>query len=224
MKIATVADIANLADGSVVGEMTVIIKAVFPPKTGTNKKTGNPWTATSAILQDRSGEVRATFWDMDVQDLKSQRVTLRSQAGKRGLDGIKVKFSDYSNANELSITDKCAIIDDATGAIAASAPAQSASPKASPSFSKPALTPEAAKKVIFNNAKLYVQCVKAVTWISTQVEQMSEAHFQAAVASMFISAEKAGLASAFAEPEKVEVKEEAPKPVIAEEDDDDIKW
>lgn len=226
MKVAKIADIQNLADGSVIGEMSVVVKAVFPPRTGTNKKTGTEWKATNTVLQDATGEIRATFWDMDVADLKNQRITIKSSAGKKGLAGLAVKFSDYANANELSISDKASITTDADGKVAeirsVKAPSGGSFVSASPSRGVDKTT---ARKIIFNNAKLYVECVKSVGWISSQVEQMSEAHFQAAVASMFISAERAGLASAFAEEEAVKEEPKAPEPKTeADDDDDDIKW
>jgi len=121
MKVAQISDLANLADGSVIGEMRVTIKATFPPKTGEGKF--GPWRVQNAILQDSTGECRASFWVPDeMGDLKGQMVTLKSQAGKKGLQGISVKHSTHSGENELKITDQCAIIDDAGAAVAAAGP------------------------------------------------------------------------------------------------------
>lgn len=204
MKVAQIKDLPNLADGTVIGQMTLTIKAAFPPKTGEGKF--GPWRVQSCILQDGTGEVRGSFWIQDdMKTLTGQTITIKSQAGKKGLDGLSVVNSKHSGENELKITDKAAIIDQCSDFVnkekfpsggSAPAPIQTVS------------SVDDAKKVIFANAKLYVECCKAVSWISGQVEQMSEAHFQAAVASMFISAEKAGLAKVFNEPKK----EKAPEP------------
>ena len=221
MKVAQIKDLPNLADGTVIGQMTVTVKAVFPPKTGEGKF--GPWRVQSCILQDGTGEVRASFWTNDeMKALTGQTVTIKSQAGKKGLEGLSVTLSKHSGANELKVTEKAAILDQASEFVvkdkfpsggSAPAPIQTVS------------SVDDAKRVIYANAKLYVECCKAVTWISSQITEMSEAHFQAAVASMFISAEKAGLAKIFNEQKK----EKAPEPEKSEfreasEDDDDINF
>ena len=63
MKVAKIADLANLADGSIIGEMSVQVKAAFPAKTGEGKS--GPWRVQPAILKDSTGEVRASFWVKD---------------------------------------------------------------------------------------------------------------------------------------------------------------
>ena len=121
MKLATIADLANLADGSVIGEIRVTIKTVYPPRTGQGKF--GEWRVQNAVVQDATGECKASFWLPDeMGDLKGQMVTIKSQAGKKGLQGISVKHSTHSGENELKITDQCAIIDDAGAAVAAARP------------------------------------------------------------------------------------------------------
>lgn len=216
MKVAQIKDLPNLADGTVIGQMTVNVKAVFPPKTGEGKY--GPWRVQSCILQDGTGEVRASFWiPDDMKPLTGQTITLKSQPGKKGLSGLSVAYSKHSDANELKVTEQAAILDQASEFVvkdkfpsggSAPAPIQTVS------------SVEDAKRVIFANAKLYVECCKAAAWISSQVEQMSEAHLQAATSSLFISAERAGLAKLFNEPKKEKAPE--PKPAEIELADDDI--
>jgi len=223
MKVAQIKDLPNLADGTVIGQMTLTVKKVFPPKTGEGKY--GPWRVQSVILQDSTGEVRGSFWvNDDMTPLTSQSITIKSQAGKKGLEGLSVALSKHSGENELKITDKAAILDQASEFVVKDKfPSGNVAPAAIITVS----SVEDAKRVIFANAKLYVECCKAASWISSQVEQMSEAHFQAAVSSMFISAEKAGLAKVFNEPKKEKAPE--PKPEVKEssdpsESDDDFNF
>lgn len=209
-----------MADGTIIGQMTLTVKRVFPPKTGEGKY--GPWRVQSVILQDSTGEVRGSFWvNDDMTPLTSQSITIKSQAGKKGLEGVSVALSKYSGENELKITDKAAILDQASEFVVKDKfPSGNVAPAAIITVS----SVEDAKRVIFANAKLYVECCKAASWISSQVEQMSEAHLQAATSSLFISAERAGLAKIFNEPKKEKAPEPKPEPVIATEDDDDINF
>ena len=186
MKVAQIKDIENLADGSIIGEMRVQIKAAFAAKTGQGKY--GPWRVQPAILKDATGEIRASFWTSDdIQELTGQTVTIKSQAGAKGLQGLSVKHSDHSGKNELSVTDKAAIIDDAEGAV------REYIKEKVPSIVKTAENPKAA---IFQRAQLYVECIKAANWVAKQ-EEITGEHFQAVVASLFISADKAGLHASF---------------------------
>lgn len=216
MKVAQIKDLPNLADGTVIGQMTVNVKAVFPPKTGEGKY--GPWRVQSCILQDGSGEVRASFWiPDDMKPLMGQTITLKSQPGKKGLSGLSVAYSKHSDANELKVTEQAAILDQASEFVVKEKfPTGGSAPVSIQTVS----SVEDAKRVIFSNAKLYVECCKAAAWISGQVEQMSEAHLQAATSSLFISAERAGLAKLFNEPKKEKAPE--PKPLDIELADDDI--
>lgn len=223
MKVAKIADVQNLADGSVIGEMVVTVKKVFPARTGTNKF-GKQWTSNGVILEDATGEIRATFWDVPVADLEGQQITIKSSAGKKGLAGISVKYSDYSKANELSINSSAAIFDQPGQKLTqiARAESQALVQRAAPvgSFK----TKAEARVQIFNTAKLYLECIKAAEWVKEQHEITLE-QFQACTSSLFISADKAGLAACFHE-EKPAAKAE-PEPMAApadEEDDDELKW
>ena len=215
MKVAQISDLANLADGSVIGEMRVTIKATFPPKTGEGKF--GPWRVQNAVLQDSTGEVRASFWVPDeMGDLKGQMVTIKSQAGKKGLQGISVKHSTHSGENELKITDQAAIIDDAGGAVAA---AQAGPRKPVQASSPVSLTVADAKRALFQAAQLMAEAIKAAEWVGKEVKTLSPEHLQAIATSLFISADRAGYAKAFPSAQVKQAKEEAP-----ELEEDDLKW
>jgi len=215
MKVATIADLANLADGSVIGEMRVTIKATFPPKTGEGKF--GPWRVQNAILQDATGECRASFWMPDeIGDLKGQMVTIKSQAGKKGLQGISVKTSSHSGENELKITDQCAIIDDAGAAVAAA----TAGPRKPVLASSPiSLTVADAKRALFQAAQLMAEAIKAAEWVGGQANVTPD-QLQAIATSLFISADRAGFAKAFPSAQTKPVKKDEP----VELEEDDLKW
>ena len=214
MKVAQISDLANLADGSVIGEMRVTIKATFPPKTGEGKF--GPWRVQNCVLQDATGECRASFWIADeMGDLKGQMVTLKSQAGKKGLQGISVKHSTHSGENELKITDQCAIIDDAGAAVAQAGPrkpVQASSPVS--------LTVADAKRALFQAAQLMAEAIKAAEWVGSQA-QVTPEQLQAIATSLFISADRAGFAKAFP---SAQTKPAAKKDEPVELEEDDLKW
>lgn len=212
MKVAKIADLANLADGSIIGEMSVQVKAAFPAKTGEGKY--GPWRVQPAILKDSTGEVRASFWVKDeLKDLVGQTITIKSQGGSKGLQGLGVKFSSHSNTNELNITDKAAIID---GVRAAEKQyEQAVKTNASLASGQGAGTPADAKRLVFQRAQLYVQCAAAAKWAAQEAGITSAEEIQAIRASIFISADKANLFNCFpttaAKPEpKAEVPDEIP--------------
>lgn len=213
MKVATIADLANLADGSVIGEMRVTIKTAYPPRTGQGKF--GEWRVQNCVIQDSTGEAKASFWIPDeMGDLKGQMVTLRSQAGKKGLEGLSVKTSTHSGENELKVTDKAAIIDDASGASPAAGPrkpVQASSPIS--------LTVADAKRALFQAAQLMAEAIKAAEWVGSQAKVTPE-QLQAIATSLFISADRAGYAKAFPSAQTKVAKEE---PAV-ELEEDDLKW
>jgi hypothetical protein len=211
MKVAQISDLEKLADGSVIGEIRVTIKAVFPPKTGEGKF--GPWRVQNCIIQDSTGECRASFWIPDeMGDLKGQMVTLKSQAGKKGLEGLTISTSKYGN--ELKVTDKAAIIDDASGASPVAGPrkpVQASSPVS--------ITVADAKRALFQAAQLMAEAIKAAEWVGKEAKALSPEHLQAIATSLFISADRAGYARAFPSAQVKQAKEEAP-----ELEEDDLKW
>jgi hypothetical protein len=214
MKVATIADLANLADGSVIGEMRVTIKTVYPPRTGQGKF--GEWRVQNCVIQDSTGEAKASFWIPDeMNDLKGQMVTLKSQPGKKGLDGLSVKTSTHSGENELKVTDKAAIIDDASGA------SPVASPRKPVQASSPvSLTVADAKRALFQAAQLMAEAIKAAEWVGSQA-QVTPEQLQAIATSLFISADRAGFAKAFP---SAQTKPAAKKEEVPELEEDDLKW
>jgi hypothetical protein len=215
MKVATIKDLENLADGTTIGEMRVNVKKVFPPRTGKGKF--GDWKVQNAIVEDSTGEVRAAFWIPDgIDDLQGQTITIRSRASKKGLAGLTVQFSDHSKANELKITENAAIIDDA-GAAVESFSAPVAKPAGRPAPVQ-AGNPADARKYLFQVAQLMVEAIKASHWVGEQVKLTPE-QLQAVASSIFISGDRAGLAKVFPASTKVETTKEEPE---QEEESDDI--
>lgn len=191
MKVAKISDLENLADGTVIGQMTVQVKAAFDAKTGKGKY--GDWRVQPCILKDGTGEVRASFWTTsEMKELTGQTITIKAQAGKNGLAGLKVKNSSHSGKNELDVSDKAAILDGAVNAVSDYVDANKVNTQLA--HSKGSITD--AKRIIFQKAQLYVECVKAADWIKKQHE-LTVDHFQAVVASLFISADKQNLANCF---------------------------
>lgn len=214
MKVATIADLANLADGSVIGEMRVTIKTVYPPRTGQGKF--GEWRVQNCVIQDSTGEAKASFWiPNEMNDLKGQMVTLKSQPGKKGLDGLSVKTSTHSGENELKVTDKAAIIDDASGA----SPVAAAPRKPVQASSPVSLTVADAKRALFQAAQLMAEAIKAAEWVGGQAN-VTPKQLQAIAMSLFISADLAGFAKAFPSAQTKPVKKDEP----VELEEDDLKW
>jgi hypothetical protein len=211
MKVAKIADLTNLADGSVIGEMSVQVKAAFPPKTGEGKY--GPWRVQPCILKDSTGETRASFWVKDeLKDLVGQTITIKSQGGAKGLQGLSVKFNSHSNANELNVTDKAAIIDSAAGAFRQAETANKVNTALA--SGQGGGTPADAKRLIFQRAQLYVECARAAKWAAGEAGITEAEGIQALRSSIFISADKANLWSCFpataAKPAADEVPDEIP--------------
>jgi hypothetical protein len=211
MKVAKIADLTNLADGSIIGEMSVQVKAAFPPKTGEGKY--GPWRVQACILKDSTGEVRGSFWTKDeMKDLVGQTITIKSQGGSKGLQGLSVKFNSHSDSNELNVTDKAAIIDSAAGAFRQAETANKVNTALA--SGQGGGTPADAKRLIFQRAQLYVQCAAAAKWAAEQASITTTEEIQAIRASIFISADKANLWNCFpataAKPAPTEVPDEIP--------------
>ena len=219
MKVAKIADLANLADGSIIGEMSVQVKAAFPPKVGEGKY--GPWRVQACILKDSTGEVRASFWTKDeMKDLVGQTITIKSQGGSKGLQGLSVKFNSHSDSNELNVTDKAAIIDSAAGAFRQSDTANKVNTALA--SGQGGGTPADAKRLIFQRAQLYVQCAAAAKWTAQEAGITSTEEIQAIRASLFISADKANLWNCFPAPTpKAEPKAEVPDEIPMGGDDVD---
>lgn len=225
MKVAKIADLTNLADGSIIGEMTVQVKAAFPAKTGEGKY--GPWRVQPCILKDSTGEVRASFWVKDdMKDLTGQTITIKSQGGAKGLQGLSVKFNSHSDTNELSVTEKAAIIDSAAGAFRQAETANKVN--AALASGQGGGTPADAKRLVFQRAQLYVQCAAAAKWAAEQAGITTTEEIQAIRASIFISTDKANLWNCFpatqAKPTPVEVEDEIPMGKVVDELEAEAGW
>jgi surface antigen len=191
MKVAKIADLQDLADGTVVGEMVFQIKSAFAPKAGQGKY--GPWRVVPAIVKDQTGEIRCSFWTQkDIQSMTGQTITVKSHPAKHGMAGIKAKFSQHSGKNELDIREPAEIIDGTRNALEQYTDAV----KVNTQLAQAKGSVQDAKRLLFQKAQLYVECVKAADWIKKQ-HDLTVDHFQAVVASLFISADKQNLANCF---------------------------
>lgn len=194
MKVAKIADLTNLADGSVIGEMSFQIVRAFPPKTGEGKF--GPWRVQNCVIKDNTGEGKASFWlPCDMAQYIGQTITVKSQGGAKGLQGVAVSFNKTQNTNELKVTDKAALLDSVAGAerqydAAVKVNAQIASGTGGG-------TPQDAKRLIFQRAQLYVECAKAAKWAAQEAGITDSEGLQALRSSLFISADKANLWNVF---------------------------
>lgn len=210
MKLAQIKDLEALADGTTIGEMRVTVKKAWPPKTGEGKH--GTWRVQNCTLVDATGETRGSFWIQDdMSSLEGQAITIRSKPGKKGLAGLSVQFSKHSNSNELRVTEQAAIVDDASGKVAES----STRPAASRAVVAGSVSD--ARKFLFQEAQLMVEAVKAANWVGEQVKLTPE-QLQAVASSLFISADRAGLARVF--PLSVKEEEVVETPDLEEADDD----
>jgi len=198
-----IADIQSLDTNTVIPEMSFNVKAVYPPK--------SPKAPYNLVVTDSTGEVRLGIWsDVDLSDLRNQHITVRSTATRKGLDGLRVSYSDWAKKKELSCNKNGKIFTDAE--LAAAGPLSNQQPHApvtskspiggsnggvgvAPYNATPAVGP---KEFIHQNAQLMVECVKAAKWVDSQIEDgVSADHLQAIASSLFIAAERAGLARTF---------------------------
>lgn len=194
MKVAKISDIQNLADGSVIGEMSFQIAKAFPPKVGEGKF--GQWRVQNCIIKDSTGEARASFWlNEDMNEFVGQTITVKSQGGAKGLQGITVSFSKHAGVNELKITDKAALLDSAAGAFRQAETATKVN--AALASGQGGGTVADAKRLIFQRAQLYVECAKAAKWVADQAGITDAEGLQAVRASLFISADKANLWNVF---------------------------
>ena len=209
MKVAKAIEIANAQVGQIIGEITGKIKKVFPPKTGQ----GNfgPWSVQNVIIQDDTSEVRAGVWNIPMSDLEGSTVTFKSTAGKNGLNGIAV--IDNKGKKELKITEKAMVLEGG----------QQSTSSQPTAFQSTAIKSQglSAKDRIFQNAQLMVECIKAAEWVKSEAPELLESkdHFQAVCSSLFIAAERAGLASMYQVKQSKEKETEETKV-----DDDDLGW
>lgn len=216
-------DLEALAPNTAIAEMTLGVKAVYPPKT--------PKAPYNLVVFDQTGETRLAVWsDVDLSDYRGQRITALSTATKKGLDGLNVVYSEYSKRNELKLGKAGQIFNDAELEAAGNkrtpqAAVTSKSPIPGPSGGSGVApynaTSVAPKAFIFQNAQLMVEAINAAQWVAKQVEAITPDHLQAIASSLYISAERAGMARQFPTSDKKEV---APAAPVKKDDEDDLGW
>ena len=210
MKIAKIADIANLSPGTKIGQMTVTLKKVYPAKTGEGQY--GPWSVRGAVISDETGEIRASFWDCDVSDLEGRVVTLKSRAGAKGLAGLEVK-ANKQGENEISFSNKGSLIEGAaSGDSQPSLPLVKTSAATVKAVQK--LTVEEVGKRLDQHAELYEQCVLRAQSVMDRIGVTDAEQIRCCASSLYITGERNGYSSAF----------EVATPTKAELEDDDIKW
>ena len=217
-------DLERLGNNTAIAEMVLGVKTVYTPK--------SPKAPYNLIVFDTTGETRLAVWsDVDLSDYRGQRITVRSTATRKGLDGLYVTYSEHNKRYELKLGKTGQIFNDAeleagAGSKAPQAAVTSKSPiqgpgggsGVAPYNAAPAVAPKA---FIFQNAQLMVEAINAAQWVAKQVEAISPEHLQAIASSLYISAERAGMAKQFPTSEKKnEVKPAAP----TKKDDDDLGW
>jgi hypothetical protein len=141
------------------------------------------------------------------------------------LQGLSVKYSKHSDSNELNVSEKAAIIDSAAGAFRQAETANKIN--TSLASGQGGGTVADAKRLIFQRAQLYVECVKAVSWIAKTIEA-GDMDFQAMVSTLFISADKANLWNCFpattAKPVAAEVPDEIPMSKVVDDLEAEAGW
>lgn len=224
MRLVELSDVAGLSDGEIVPAVKAVVKAVFPPRTGQGKH--GEWRVQNAILTQNGTEVRASFWGIDVSDLKGKEVCLQSQAGRRGLEGIKVKLNDQKGENELSITDKVRF----DGPNAGTAPSSSKAPAAASPQPIVATDVDGVRKRAMQLANLYLLAHRAAKWVK---DENPEVDLPAATATLFIALNKGNLENAMptcpldqAPKAAASSPKKEKEPLFAEEEltEDDVKW
>lgn len=190
MKTAKISQLAELADGQLIGEMTFKIKKAFPAKTGEGQY--GPWSVQNAIVVDETGEIRASFWadgSEPLRGLEGHNVQVKSVAGKRGLSGLSAKANKKDGSIELEVKASASIrsltVDPATTIPVTHTPAVVV-PK----------NPQVAVDRIKQSAALYEACLGQARLLK-ETYDLSDEHFQAVCASLYISADRAGLAACF---------------------------
>lgn len=221
MRIVSLADIPSLSEGEVVPGIKCVVKAVFPPRSGESKH--GQWTVQNCILKEGLHEVRAAFWGINMDGLKGKEITIVSSAGKKGLDGIKIK--NNKGENELSINERCVINDGPNQVV--NAPAKSSTSSAA--------TPAAAVDVdgvrvrAMQLANLYLIAHRAAMWVKLENEGID---LPAATATLFIALEKEKMQNVMPKvplDKAIAEKSKEPKvdkePLFPEEElEDDVKW
>lgn len=103
MSNTTIKEAASLDGGEFIPQMQFVIKQAYEPKSGTNDN--GDWKLQSAMVQDDTGSIRATFFDFDqdIRNLKGNEVIVKSgKDGKGHPSGIETY--DYEDKKKNTIT------------------------------------------------------------------------------------------------------------------------
>jgi hypothetical protein len=190
MKTAKISQLADLADGQLIGEMTFKIKKAFPHKTGEGQY--GPWSVQNAIVVDDTGEIRASFWadgSEPLKGLEGHNVQVKSVAGKRGLTGISAKANKKDGTIELDVKAAAAI---RSLSLDSGAPI----PVTQTPHTVIAKNPQVAIDRIKQSAALYEVCMAHAKKLK-DAYSLPDEHYQAICASLYISSDRAGLFACF---------------------------
>ena len=215
MKTAKISQLAELADCQLIGEMTFKIKKVYPAKTGEGQY--GPWSVQGAIVTDETGEIRASFWGDGGEPLKGlegHNVQVKSISGKRGLTGLSAKANKKDGSIELDVKAAASIrsltVD--TGATI---------PVTQTPHTVLAKNPKVALERIKQSAALYEACLLQASNLKNNYD-LSDEHFQAICASLYISSDRAGLYACF--PVEAPAPVAAPAPAPKDELEEEVGW
>lgn len=103
MSNTTIKEVASLDGGEFIPQMQFVIKQAYEPKTGSNDN--GDWKLQSAMVQDDTGSIRATFFDFDqdIRNLKGNKVIVKSgKDGKGHPSGIETY--DYEDKKKNTVT------------------------------------------------------------------------------------------------------------------------
>jgi len=218
-KVYSVAEIKELDDDTIVHSFKGKITKLYPPKKGESDR--GPWSFQNVFLKDPDGdEIKATLKDRDELPKAftgKDVIILSSKSEKHGWVGVKAKDDEYNGKTTrvLWIT-KAASITKGGSVEADESDGEEAEPEERPKHHENEkedgdLGPEvasdnpldAAKDYLMRRGNLMMLCWKAGLFVAQKCDGMSNAKFgvrnedfQALVTTLFISADRAGIADA----------------------------
>jgi hypothetical protein len=127
MSIPTIKSLGNLDADVLIPQLQLRVKKAFMPnrsKAGASRK----WKMQAAILQDSTGEIRATFWnrEMDFRDLEGREITIKS-AEERGITTLDYEDKKTGEVSRQLNVEKESEVDEVVDQSEAEPPAGKAS-------------------------------------------------------------------------------------------------
>lgn len=207
-----IGDILRLPGGSVVDKVEGYCTKL-DSKNGISDGTGKPWSFTRITLEDEGQKIRVTCWNKTLdRGFLNQRVGLLNSA--KG-DDLILELESYNDkrtgqpkqSREIKANTEPFIIRGAGAPAATSTYPQPQQPPPAIQYppyvppqaaSAPAHDINKAKKELARAANLYILCISAVKnmvehTLTLQGVEMPPELFQAAVSTMFIRGDRAGL-------------------------------